>query len=340
MFPQGVAWQLIRQQALGVIPKGMTASSARSFKVSDWLSSGYYTPTNQTNSRKLHLSAIQTELAAALAFEAQYFLDCAVEHSLTVRQQLRQGEWHSAAWLCVTIYYWAFFCVSSFTRITGGTALWLQKTTAKNLTSLCGISSSLGAGAYRFTGLPSANSGFLEVTLEKPQGTTRVHDLVWSIFSDHLNTLVAATKGSNTLEERVYLALRNSFTKLGSNWPSELRNLANYSPGTSYTAGNSKSSLHVADYLYVERPLNFQQSLDRFENNLVRLPTKCQPRDCAGIATLLLIDLAFALDALSKALLDDVIDRRKLDRRWHNSRERFLRQQLGDDSSYSWPYAP
>ena len=46
----------------------------------------------------------------------------------------------------------------------------------------------------------------------------------------------------------------------------------------------------------------------------------------------------FPLDSLTRALYVELVDRHNLDRRWHNARSDFLREQFRIYGMPSWPY--
>lgn len=338
MFPQGSAWQYLRQQALAVVPDGARILHSEPPTIATWLRKGAFTVTSHTANRFL-LSASQTEVACALYSEAALLLDSAAEHSVTIRDNLSAGRWYSAAWLCVTFYYWAFFLALSLTRMTGNTAIFLSSNDVSNLHTLSGsIGPSPGAGPFILECKAAQTVGYLDVSLKKAS-RSRLHDLIWRMTFDQIRTLSEiSTTGSRNNEERLLLALRTSSNVLGITWPSDLRNLINYGPGQGYFAVRKQAGLKAFGDLSIDPASNFDEALDRLENNVTSLSRRLGVLGNPTAATKVLMDVTFALDAMTSTLHSEVIERRHIDQRWINARADFFRQRFNQFNSHEWPY--
>ena len=339
MIPQGAAWQHLRQLALTIVPDGTHIPSGQPPTLSVWLSEGAFTVA-ATSGQSFDLTAAQVEIASALFTEAAYHLDHAAEHSVTVRNQLAADRWFSAAWLCVTFYYWAFFAALSLTRLIGKTSLFLSRSTVTNLHILSNSASrSLGQGPFLLECSPALTVSYLNVSVRK-SGRSRVHDLIWRLVFETVAGLASIAKaGAGSLEDRLYAALDRSAQLLGPAWPSDLRNLINYSPGKGYTNVRRSPGINAFGVIQAKQSPTFADALNRLEDNLARLPMRATVLDNPTIATAILVDLTFALDAIATDLHQEVVDRRHLDRRWNNSRNDFIRRQFSLFEARSWPYA-
>jgi hypothetical protein len=339
MLPRGIIWQQLRQRALAVIPAGCYVPLARSPTLKNWIEQGAFTVTS-TSSRSFEILASPQEVGSALFAEAAFFLDHASEHSVTTRHQLSSSKWNSAAWLVVTFYYWSFFLILSITRMLGKTGWFLTKDETDKLRRLANTAGPApGAGPYALEcGAPSTMSQIV-VTLKKAAGS-RVHDLAWRLMFDEIRALVTIKQsyGTGQLEERLFGAILQSVNVLGPFWPSELRNIVNYSPGVGYAAARRTSRIEVFGAIAIDPPCTFETALDRLENNVAALlPSKDLLEDL-GTATKILVDMTFALESLAQGLHTEIVERHSFDLRWLNARNKFLRQQFHTYGVPSWPY--
>ena len=258
---------------------------------------GAFTVTAHT-ANHFSLSASHTEIACALLSEAAFLLDGAAEHSVTVRNHLSAGRWYSSAWLCVTFYYWAFFLALSLTRMSGNTAVFLTKTSAANLHALSGSTGPApGSGPFILECSPAPTVGYLNVSLRKAK-RTRLHDLIWRMTFDQIRALSQISiNGSRGDEERLFLALRTSANILGITWPSDLRNLVNYGPGQGYFSVRNRSGINAFGNIQVDPASNFDEALDRLENNVSALSRHAGVLGDPAAATKVLVDITFVLDS-------------------------------------------
>jgi hypothetical protein len=336
MVPKGLAWQTLRQQALGVVPNGTIVLKTKPATLEKWLSNGSFVTTT-TSRREFVLSAAHGEVASALHAEASFHLDHAAEHSVTIRNQLHANRWYSAGWLCVTFYYWAFFVALSITRMLGKTALFLSRDNVRQLHTISrATTTSPGAGAFIFECTPAATLSYADVSLKKST-QTRVHNLIWNLLSEQLAILSRTSHGSGDTEERLYLALTTAFSSLGSAWPSDLRNSVNYSPGCGYAAGREVPTIRAFGSLRVDPPSNFDEALSRLENCVAAIPHQPVVADNLNNMTHLLIEMTFILDCIATDLHKEVVARRHIDVRWQNARSTFFDQQFAAYGVNSWP---
>ncbi|WP_373505400.1 hypothetical protein [Aestuariivirga sp.] len=337
-LPQGLAWQQLRQEALAVFPKGTSLSRNKPSTLAEWYRSGVIIPSVSSHRKSLAFLAPQSEIAKVLLSESALFLDAATEHAVTARNQLNAGRWYSAAWLCVTFYYWAFFLALSFTRMTSRTVVFLNKTTIADLHLISGSNDpSPGAGAYILVCTNSNTPNLLSFEVSKSR-ESRLHELLWKVLFERIKALREISGNSNPDEERLFRTLELTFDRLGDAWPSDLRNIANYSPGKAYSAGRQKSNFYGFGHIQVNQPLSFEDSLNRLENNVLSIPANSTISAYPKLAVSILIDLTFALHRIAQQLQEDVIERRDIDRRWLTSRAEFLKLNCEIETDKGWPY--
>lgn len=338
MFPQGGIWQQIRQKSLDTVPEGSLIPYQTPPKLKEWLENGAFTVSSATP-RRIVLEASSLDIGAALFGDASYQVDHAIEHSLSMRNLLASGRWHSSAWSAVSVYYWAFFLVVALTRMLGKTGWFLAPSASNLLRGLAPAGTvSLGSGPFVLE-LSNATSYSQREVLLRRSGSSRVHDAVWHIWFEELRKLLSATTTtrSQDLESRLYLSQVRAANALGDSWPSDLRNLLNYVPGVGYGAVRGDTPAAVFGSISPDPSPTLEFVIDRLEANASVLSAGRPIEDQVRQATRVLIDMCFVLDAIVTALVTEITQRRNLDRRWVNARRRFIQSQTVSYTSKTWP---
>ena len=188
--------------------------------------------------RTFVLQAASIEIGSALLSEAFYSADFALEHSVSLRNQLACGRWSSPAWTAVTFYYWSYHLAVAITRLLGKTVWFIPPELTPLLKSLAGVGGSIpGSGPYVLECGNLLSATVREITLKR-SAQTRAHDAVWQVLFSELRKCSASTlerKPSN-LEARLHLSLIRAANALGESWPSDLRNAVNYTIKSGYGA--------------------------------------------------------------------------------------------------------
>jgi hypothetical protein len=324
MMPTGAIWQELRIQALDTAPSSIRVRMADLNSLGSWYQRGYFTVVSATK-REFELRTAPDEIGTALFSEVEHFLDAAAEHQASLWQHVNASEWLSPAWMAVTFYYWAFFLCLSLTRLIGQTVWFIDRPAAKALSALAPApASGPGAGCFLLSCGPVTTLSERQITLRKTGG--RLHDELWirwgTICESKLKRL--KTGSSTSVEERVFSAVVRSNQVLGPYWPSAFRNLVNYRPAFAYSAVRRRRVLPTLTYLRTPRNYDMSGLLDRYESTLSRLPGPSAITDDPRSVAALLTDHTFLLHVLADALYREVLDRQHFDRRWAESRIRFL----------------
>src|SRR5438105_1860705 len=126
MLLKGIIWQNLRQAALDSIPEGTVAPFRAPLTIGQWLGTGAFTVSASTP-KSITLTAAGVDIGAAICGQCSFLSDHAIEHSVTLRNQLASGKWHSSAWSIVSVYYWCFFLALQLTQLQGRTSLFLSR---------------------------------------------------------------------------------------------------------------------------------------------------------------------------------------------------------------------
>jgi hypothetical protein len=236
VLPQATIWQGLRQTALDTIQAECTLPYTSPPTLVSWLQSGAFS-VGALTTRGFVLNASSAEIGSTLLSESLFSGDRALEHSVTLRNQLRCHRWSSPTWTSVTFYYWAYHLAVALTRLLGRRSWFMSDESAARLSSLAPGGKRHGAGPYVLECGQQVSSTVREVIIRRSK-QTRSHDAIWilwySMLRDFTKTSMSQKRGDD--EARFYLALIRATHALGDTWPSDLRNVINYSNSIGYGA--------------------------------------------------------------------------------------------------------
>jgi len=279
------------------------------------------------------------DFGAALLTDAEFLMDHAAEHQVTLWRQIRTNEWLSPAWLTVTTYYWGFFLALALSRMLGNSAWFLNQDMSRDFRRLAGpiLPNPPGSGCYRLQCGNAVSLNDREVMLRKRRG--RVHDEIWTLLWEWWRDKMASmTPGSgDPLEERLGNAIVTAGNRLGPSWPSQFRNAVNYRPGYAYTAVRRTRVLDSYRSWNAPNTYSIEELIAGFENTLAAAIVRPNLDEDPQAIAELLVYFTFALHATTHELHSELLDRHGLDARWRNSRLRFLRSNDINGPSGNWP---
>jgi hypothetical protein len=207
VLPQATIWQALRQTALDTIRDGSALPYASPPTLGSWLHSGAFSVSAVTT-RGFVLNASSTEIGSALLSESLFSADRALEHSVTLRNQLSCHRWSSSTWISVTFYYWAYHLAVALTRLLGKSSWFVSDELAVNLSSLGPGGTRHGGGPYVLECGQHVSTTVREVTIRRSK-QTRSHDAIWNLWYSKLRdfTKNATTQKRGDDETRFYMAL-------------------------------------------------------------------------------------------------------------------------------------
>jgi hypothetical protein len=328
--PKENIWQGLRTDCLNTIPEGSRTKKDQPATLAIWQRRGYYSVTSSTN-KSIELIASSEDFGSALLSDAECLLDHASEHQVHLWKQINSQEWSSPTWQAVTVYYWSYYLTLAITRLTGRTAWFIDKDHAKALKTLAPGTPAPSAGCFRLECGPYVSATERKILLMK-RGS-RVHDEIWRLWFGGCKDRLRLPS-SGTLEDRLFTALVRSANKLGEDWPSAFRNLVNYRTGFAYTAGRNIVILKSLSYLRQPTSYDTADLINRFEDGVVRVKSTI---DTPQEVLELLVDLTLIIHALVTELHSELLDRRRLDKRWRDARRRFVQKHGLINDGNAWP---
>jgi len=198
------------------------------------------------------------------------------------------------------------------------------------------IGASPGSGAYEFRISAPLSASMVQVELKK-SNSARLHDIVWRRTLELIRSLSSATSLTSD-EARIFGAVTKSVNKLGATWPSELRNSINYTPGCGYTTVRRQTQIPQFGFVQVDPSVPMNNAIGRLETSVASIE-KGGLLANLQTANRIMVDLVLVLDAMARALYEEIVQRRNIDRRWLNARNRFFSDQFKVFNNSDWPYA-
>lgn len=337
MIPQGTGWQYLRALSLDAIPHGTRVYHTTAIPLHEWRTRGAFRVS--TCSKKLiKLETVGPEIGGALLADGEHLLDHAAEQHAVVHDAVVAADWHSPAWTLVSLYYWAFFSVLALTRLTGRSVWFLDRGALSQLRTLAGAAEQPGAGA-----LDLSLEGYLtgltrEVTL-RPTGA-QLHDAVWMAARRLVEGIFQhSDQNVNGLEYRLWWSLKRVADCWGADWPSKLRNIANYRPGSVYREVVRRERIDTMKHIRKSAPFVFEEIIEGLEDSAIAIRPKMQPMDEIMLSSRLLGLFSIALAAVAQTLHSDLIGRQSGDPRWSNLRAVFFADRCRTTSNSTWPFA-
>lgn len=306
---------------LNSFPQETVASFRDDCTVGDWLQSGTFIVTSCTKKEVL-IEASLVDYAAVVLTETENFMNHCFEHLQEMLSLGNDERLRSNAWGLVTAYYFGFFASSAFLRLIGRPVVFLTTEQLNRLKALASAPQRPGQGAFLFRVTKLISVTRAEISISQ---TEKVHEATWKLalgLLDQLNhdpSLSKSPAEANFFDSICSKVLFRYYSNF--QWPSMVRNRANYRPGFLYRLGKP--------------PWNFPRLFDPWRSatrtDIHRVFQTClhrcaTDRDNFAHHSDLMLNVSTILFLLVRALYAELLDRRRTDRRWENQRKHYCRQ--------------
>lgn len=315
MIPRGTIYNELRSQMVGHFPQGSKAVYGDSNTVGEWLSTGSLVVKTSLKKR-VTFEAPTVEFGSILLTEIENLLNHCFEHLQELGCVSQDTRVRSRAWNTVTAYYFAFFSGSALLRLLGRPVVFLNRAQLLSFPMMLGCGVAPSQGSFEILRVRSISATHAEFSL---QATTKVHEATWisllGLFDEMHRNL---SPNPDPKEALFYASLSTKvlFSEyVNFQWPSSVRNRANYRPGYAYklqTALGHNSKLFT-DWAQKEQP-EACRILDR-------AVTACRS-DVGNFEThvQLLTAVGISLFLLARELYSELLTRKALDKRWEHNR--------------------
>jgi hypothetical protein len=329
MIAQGAIFANLRTRMLTTIPDSVVASFRDGRTIGDWLENGVFVVTACTR-REILLETSPIEYGSILLTECENLLNHCLEHLQEMVCLRNDTRLRSQAWAIVTTYYFGFFATSAFLRLIGQPIVFLTAEQLKRLQTLASAAVRPGQGAFRAEITRHVSLTRIEIAIRQ---TDKIHEATWkSALStlDQLNRNPQITKSAaevllyDSVCTQILFPYYNSFQ-----WPSMVRNRANYRPGFMYQLHNP--------------PFNFSKHFEVWRgasaSDLHQILQACLGRCGANRNdflhhTDLMLNVATIVFLLARELYVELMRRRRIDRRWEDQRAKYISRMKVADKEY------
>lgn len=310
---------------------------ARAMPFHEWRTRGSFIVASCTK-KAIVIEAAGAEIGAVLLADTECLLDHAAEHNASIFSSLVEGAWSSPAWTVVTAYYWSFFSMMALTRLTGHSAVFLDRPSLLEFRTLAGAVEQPGAGAL-YLDIDPDTTATTNRTLTLMPSKVQLHEAVWIAAHRLISDVVAhADEETNALEYRFWSLLKRAGDLFGRDWCSKLRNSVNYKPGFGYREVTRRSQIDMSRQMMRFTPLSIRNAIESFEGALNAIPRGMAPSDDVKLFSRLLGFYSIVAAAIVDSLHADLLDRQGGDKRWRRMRDRFLTERCSTSAETVWPF--
>ncbi len=332
MTPTGDVFTGMRADLLDVFPPGSNAKFPTHGSLGAWFEGGVYNVTTTTKNEIL-FEAAEDDIASVLLTEIELFTDQCFEQLQEVGCFCYDTRARSDAWNVVTLYYFGFFAAQTFLRLVGQPSLFLEKSIITRFQKMAGGSESPGAGAFYMQRVGPIGINRVQYRLLKSK--QKIHESSWKSIFTYINKKL--TGAVTTPQETLFYS--NLTPKSLSryyhefDWPPQIRARANYHVGYAYLLVSQTSKANTKSLF------NRWAGLD--EGKLARLLTASNKKTNAShtdefdIHVQFLFDLSLTIFLISRNLYGELIQRRRIDKRWEERRHRFREKMIFDIETHA-----
>lgn len=321
MTPRGTIYSGLRSKMVANFPEGSKAVFGDSATVGEWLSTGSLVAKSCTKNR-VTFDAPIVEFGSSLLTEIENLLNHCFEHLQELGCASQDKRVRSEAWNTVTAYYFAFFSASVLLRLLGRPVVFLSRDQLQSFPKMLGSGIAPSQGAFEILFVGSISATHAEFSL---QPTSKVHEATWQrlfgIF-DGMYRNLSPRPDANEALFYASLSTKVLFSQyVNFQWPSSVRNRANYRPGYAYKlqtarSPNFKLISEWAQTEFLDTSKILETALAACQSDVVNFGNHVQ----------LLTAVGASLFQLARELYSDLLTRKSLDKRWEHNRRSYMKR--------------
>lgn len=336
---QGPIYFHLRSSLLSSYPPGCRASLERTLTLPQWFQRGAYTVSSVTNT-DIVITAAPIDVASAMITDIELFSNACFEHLQELLSFSQDTRPRSDAWNVVAIYYFSYFAAQVFLRLIGRPVMFLNKDTIRDIKRLSRTTATSRLGAGTFLVSKIADVSLSQADYRITRSDKKPHEATWKTTFAYLDDLCRNPSIATDAAELLFYKLLTTKSLFGVytdyEWPSLVRNKANYSPGFAYRhlqgvcVGRAKHTIDawkiIDSSTLVRHMQSAEEACDRSETDF-------------AAHVRLLHDISQGLFLLSRQLYSELLDRKGLDPRWEQMRSKYRSRMSMSEGEFSL-YAP
>lgn len=320
MIPRGTIYSELRSKMVGNFPEGSKAVFGDSTTVGEWLSTGSLVVKTSTKS-KVTFEAPVVEFGSSLLTEIENLLNHCFEHLQELGCASQDKRVRSEAWNTVTVYYFAFFSASALLRLLGRPVVFLSRDQLQSFPKMLGSGIAPNQGAFEVVFVSSISSTHAEFSLHP---TNKVHEATWQhllgLF-DNMHRNLSPKPDAREVLFYASLSTRVLFSQyVNFQWPSSVRNRANYRPGYAYKLQTARSP----NFKLISE---WAQNESQDATKVLEAALGACRSDVANFRNhvQLMTAVGTSLFLLARELYSDLLKRKTLDKRWEHNRRSYMK---------------
>ena len=332
MIPKGSIFVSLRSKALEFYPEKCQILHRERLTFTDWLKRGTYVPVATTKSEILFEASPQ-DVASIFLSSLEFLSNNCLEHLQENLCFSTDERIRSDAWNIVNIYYFAFFCAQALLRLLGHPIVFVPKDALKLVGSVIGSSNVPGSGTFGLEKIAELSATVARYRLKTTR--KRAHEAAWK----ELFTLLEKEVDAPAKDPKEVLFYKSLTTKTLSGiyghyeWPTLIRNNANYMPGLAYCLVENQIKGKTRRLINSWENCSETEVLRILDSSIA----SCSLGDQNDLSKhiCLLHNIAHSLFVLFRELYFELINRRQIDRRMELKRKAFIRKMaIPGDISY------
>jgi hypothetical protein len=318
MIARGGVFAELRSRMLSAFPNGTQALFHAEATLGDWIETGTFT-VKSCSKRYVELNGSEIDFANRAMLEVENLTNHCFEHVRELICFRTDASHRSDAWAAVTAYYLGFFSAAALLRLIGSPIAFVNRQQLQILQTLAGSARAPNPGALKFELGQSVSVTHREIRLVPAE---KIHEATWKTALQIIDQLNRDPKVSKHPDEAdFYDSLCTSafrFPGIGFDWPSYVRVRANYRPGHAYKLR--------ANHIGVVRTIEYWRKADAAD--VFSVVRSAHVRCAADTSALtnqvtMMMNVSFAVFLIVRALYQELLLRRPIDRRWEKARAQY-----------------
>ena len=325
MIFKGTIFFSLRSKVLDFYPEKCQTNKRERVSFTEWLQKGIYNIV-LINNTEIIIESSPQEIGSILLSDIEYLCNMCFEHlqeslCFNLDERIR-----SDAWNIVSIYYFGFFVTQALLRLIGRPVLFINKEAIQFLKRGTKSLQNPGSGTYLLEKLKDLSGTTSEYRLKYYKN--KIHEASWKQLFNILEGEINNNKLTAELGEILFykaITTKKLFRIYNNyEWPSRIRNKANYRPGYAYRLIENiiegKSKRLIIRWLNC----NEQVIMDNL-NSSINLCIASTDNDLPGHVSLL-HDISQSLFIIFRELYFELLNRRHLDLRMELKRKDFVKK--------------
>jgi hypothetical protein len=329
MIPRGPVYRELRAIVMGQFPDGTKASFRDTQTLGEWFSSGSI-QVRSCSKQQVVFDAPEVEFGSMLLVEIENLFNHCFEQLQEIGCVGCDLRLRSEAWNVVSAYYFSFYAGGALLRLLGRPVIFMRREQLEALATLAGATVAPAQGTFEIKQVHKLSATHAQYVLKK---TDKVHEATWTKLMGTLDELQRRLRPNTDLREaEMYDAMMTKVLfpeYVNYQWPSSVRNRANYRLGFAYKLSQSPgTNFKLIEHWAKVVPTDIHKIVAE-----ARSECMADPEEFANHVRLL-IALGTGVFVLARELYSELLQRKSLDKRWEDGRKKYRKKMILPENDF------